>query len=62
MEIIISNKQLLELAAINKATEIASFRYSGPAKYKFISLNNYDLVKCILYVDPENNYILEQRR
>ena len=62
MEIIITNKQLLELAKINKAKEIESFSYSGFSKYKFISLNNYDLVKSILYVDHNNNYILEQRR
>ena len=62
MEIIISNKQLKQLAEINRAKEIKSFSYSGPAKYKFISLNNYDLVKCILYVDYNNNYILEKRR
>lgn len=62
MEIIISNKQLLELAKINKAKDIKSFTYSGAAKYKFISLNNYDLVKCILYIDHDNNYILEKRR
>ena len=62
MEIIISNKQLLSLAKINKAKEIESFSYGGSCKYKFISLNTYDLVKCILYVDHDNNYILEQRR
>lgn len=62
MEIIITNKQLLELAKINKAKEIGSFSYNGLYKYKFISLNNYDLVKSILYVDHENNYILEKRR
>lgn len=62
MEIIISNKQLLELAKINKAQNVKSFSYNGSSKYKFISLNAYDLVKCILYVDHENNYHLEERR
>ena len=62
MEIIISNKQIKQLAEINKAKEIESFSYSGSYKFKFISLNQNDLVKCILYVDHENNYILEQRR
>lgn len=62
MEIIISNKQIKELAKINKAQTVNSFSYSGKAKYKFISLNNYDLVKSILYVDHENNYFLEIRR
>ena len=62
MEIIISNKQLLELAKINNAQNVESFTYSSNAKYKFISLNNYDLVKSILYVDHNNNYILEIRR
>ena len=62
MEIIIPNKQILELAKINRAKEIESFTYCGNSKYKFISLNNYDLVKSILYVDYDNNYILEIRR
>ena len=62
MEIIISNKQLLELAKINNARKVESFTYTGSSKYKFISLNNYDLVKSILYVDYDNNYILEIRR
>ena len=62
MEIIISNKQLLELAKRNNAQNVESFCYNGSAKYKFISLNNYDLVKSILYVDYENNYWLEIRR
>ena len=62
MEIIITNKQLKELAKINNAQEVESFGYSGSSKYKFISLNAYDLVKCILYVDHNNNYILEKRR
>ena len=62
MEIIITNKQLKELAKINKAQNVESFSYNGACKYKFISLNNYDLVKCILYVDHENNYHLEIRR
>lgn len=62
MEIIITNKQLKALAKINKAKEIESFSYDGSSKYKFISLNNNDLVKCILYVDHNNNYYLEQRR
>ena len=62
MEIIISNKQIKELAAINNAQSVESFTYNGPSKYKFISLNNYDLVKSILYVDYDNNYYLEIRR
>ena len=62
MEIIISNKQLLELAKINNAQHVKSFSYNGTSKYKFISLNIHDLVKCILYVDHNNNYILEVRR
>ena len=62
MEIIITNKKLLELAKINRAQNVKSFTYSGSSKYKFISLNHHDLVKCILYVDHNNNYILEQRR
>ena len=62
MEIIIPNKQLKELAKINKAQNVESFTYCGNSKYKFISLNNYDLVKSILYVDFDNNYFLEKRR
>ena len=62
MEIIISNKQLKELAKINNAQNVKSFTYNGSSKYKFVSLNNYDLVKAILYVDHDNNYILEERR
>ena len=62
MEIIISNKKLLELAEINNAQNVESFTYSRPSKYKFVSLNNYDLVKSILYVDFDNTYILEKRR
>ena len=62
MEIIISNKQIKELAKLNNAQNVESFAFSGTAKYKFISLNNYDLVKSILYVDHNNNYYLEIRR
>ena len=62
MEIIISNKQILELAKINNAQNVESFSYNGSSKYKFISLNNYDLVKSILYVDQDNKYYLEIRR
>ena len=62
MEIIISNKQLLQLAEIHKAKQIKSFGFSGSYKYKFISLNHEKLAKSLLYVDHENNYILEQRR
>ena len=62
MEIIITNKQIKELAKINNAKNVESFGYERSDKYKFISLNNYDLVKSILYVDYENNYILEKRR
>ena len=62
MEIIISNKQLLELSKINNAQNVGSFAYNGNAKYKFISLNKDQLAKSILYVDQNNNYILEIRR
>ena len=62
MEIIISNKKLLELAKRNNAQNVESFTYSGPSKFKFVSLNNYDLIKSILYVDYDNNYYLEIRR
>ena len=62
MEIIISNKQLLELAKINKAKTIVSFGYNWNSKYRFISLTKDQLVKSILYVDQNNNYILERRR
>ena len=62
MEIIVSNKQILELAKRNKAQNVKSFTYSRPSKFKFVSLNNYDLIKSILYVDYDNNYILEIRR
>ena len=62
MEIIISNKQLQELANINNAQNVKSFAYNGSYKYKFISLTNEKLAKSILYVDQNNNYILEQRR
>ena len=62
MEIIISNKKILELAKINNAQNVKSFSYNGTSKYKFISLNSYDLIKCILYVDHNNNYHLEKIR
>ena len=62
MEIIISNKQLLELAKINNAQNVESFAYSRPSKFAFVSLNKDDLVKSILYVDFDNTYILEKRR
>ena len=62
MEITITNKQLLKLAKINKAQNVESFAYSGSYKFKFISLTNEKLAKSILYVDHNNNYILEQRR
>ena len=62
MEIITTNKQLLELAKINNAQNVESFGYNGSSKYKFISLNNYGLAKSILYVDRDNNYYLEIRR
>ena len=45
MEIIISNKKLLELAELNNAQNVESFYYSRPSKFKFISLNGNDLVK-----------------
>ena len=62
MEIIISNKQLKELAKINNAQSVKSFSYDGSSKYKFISLTKEKLAKSILYVDQNNNYILEIRR
>ena len=62
MEIIISNKQLQELAKINNAQNVKSFAYNGICKYKFISLTNEKLAKSILYVDQNNNYYLEIRR
>ena len=62
MEIIISNKQILELAKINNAKKVESFTYSGTAKFKFVSLTKEQLAKSILYVDHENNYYLEIRR
>ena len=62
MEIIISNKQIKELAKINNAQNVKSFCYAGNSKYKFISLNKDQLVKSILYVDRNNNYYLEIRR
>ena len=62
MEIIISNKQLLELAKINNAQNVKSFAYNGKSKYKFISLTKDQLAKSILYIDHNNNYILEIRR
>ena len=62
MEIIISNKQILELAKLNNAQNVKSFAYNGAYKYKFISLTNDKLAKSILYVDQNNNYILEIRR
>ena len=62
MEIIIPNKQLKELAKRNNAQSVGSFSYNGRSKYKFVSLNQYKLAKSILYVDENNNYILEKRR
>ena len=62
MEIIISNKNILELAKINKAQNVESFGYNGSYKYKFISLTNEKLAKSILYVDHNNDYYLEIRR
>ena len=62
MEIITTNKNILKLAKINNAQNVESFKFNGSAKFKFISLNNYNLVKSILYVDHENNYYLENRR
>ena len=62
MEIIISNKQLLELAKINNAQNVKSFAYNGNAKFKFISLTNQKLAKSILYVDHNDTYYLEIRR
>ena len=61
MEIIISNKQIKELAKINNAREVESFSYNGSSKYKFISLTNEKLAKSILYVDHNNKYYLEIR-
>ena len=62
MEIIISNKQILELAKLNNAQNVKSFAYNGAYKYRFISLTNDKLAKSILYVDQNNDYILEIRR
>ena len=62
MEIIISNKQLKELAKLNNAQNVVSFSYNGSYKYKFISLTNEKCAKSMLYVDQNNNYILEIRR
>ena len=62
MEIIISKKKLIELAKINKGQTVKSFAYNGSSKYQFISLTNEKLAKSILYVDFNNNYILEIRR
>ena len=62
MEIIITNKQIKELAKINNAQNVKSFAYNGTAKYQFISLTKEKLAKSILYVDQNNNYILEIRR
>ena len=62
MEIIISNKQIKELAKINRAQNVKSFAYNGSSKYKFISLTKDKLAKSILYVDQENKYYLEIRR
>ena len=62
MEIIITNKQLKELAKNNKAQNVRSFAYKGNCKFKFISLTSQKLAKSILYVDHNNNYILEIRR
>ena len=62
MEIIVSNKQILELAKINNAQSVKSFAYNGSSKFKFISLTKEKLAKSILYVDQNNNYILEIRR
>ena len=62
MEIIVSNKKILELAKINNAQNVERFGYNGTSKFKFISLNQFNLAKSILYVDQNNNYILEKRR
>ena len=62
MQIVITNKQLLALAIINKAQDVKPFGYNETYKFKFISLNNCDLIKSILYVDQNNNYFLEIRR
>ena len=62
MEIIITNKQIKELAKINNAQNVESFGYNGSCKFKFITINNHDLVKYILYVDHNDHYHLEKRR
>ena len=62
MEIIISNKQLIQLSKINNAQNVKAFAYNGSSKYKFVSLNKYQLAKSILYIDHNNNYYLEIRR
>ena len=62
MEIIISNKKLLELAKITKAQNVKALAYNGASKDQFISLTNEKLAKAILYVDQNNNYYWEIRR
>ena len=62
MQIIITNKQLLALAIINKAQDVKPFGYNETYKFKFMSLTNEKLPKSILYVDQNNNYFLEIRR
>ena len=62
MEIITTNKNILELAKINRAKQIESFSYNGSCKFKILSLTHEKLAKSILYVDHENNYYLEIRR
>ena len=62
MEIIVSNKQIKELAKINNAQNVKAFAYNGSSKFQFISLTNQKLAKSILYVDHKNNYYLEVRR
>ena len=62
MEIIISNKQIKELAKIKNTKIKERIGYNGNAKFQFVSLTNEKLAKSILYVDQNNNYILEIRR
>lgn len=62
MEIIVTNKQIKELATINNAQDVESFGYNGKTKFKFISLTSEKLAKSILYVDHDNNFFFEVRR
>lgn len=63
MEIKLTNKKLLQLASLNNAQAVRPYSYSDHCKIRFYSLNNYGLIKSILYVEANSsNWILEQRR